>query len=507
ILFLITYTLSSAITFGQIKNSKNNDIFAFEQKLSEYTFNDVYSDKTADELAAYYTDCFYGFNWYAWGVALYNENGEITAQSGSHITISNTNSNDEIIFLDKYLTSEIKEKINSFRAGLISPGSCDITELDYIENAGKKIPVSFTLVDMNDKNVTLKIVLSNEKNAKTISCDSYKNLSINLIDIDEQSYLHKSYIHIYDVLSKADIEETFKTKSGSGWSGSEEMYSTRYIDLLDGEYVLVISAVFHPVIETLQSENFKSVMFEQTTIFIIVYLVAVISLSTYFKKKKQLEDAKTAFTSAAAHELKTPLSVIENQCECIMENVAPEKNAEYINSIYAEALRMNKLVASLLQYNRLASADHIKMEKCRLDEIVHSEIEKYQTYFSTKNIRLETEVFENAQIKCNAELVALVIDNYLSNAVKHTANGNTINISLIKNNNSYRFSVYNEGKNIPDEYKEMLFNVLYKTDKSRNRDDNSTGMGLAICKEILEQHKFKYGYTNKRDGVEFYFTT
>ncbi|MDE5604609.1 MAG: HAMP domain-containing histidine kinase, partial [Eubacterium sp.] len=219
------------------------------------------------------------------------------------------------------------------------------------------------------------------------------------------------------------------------------------------------------------------------------------------------EHIKTAFTSAAAHELKTPLSVIENQCECIMENVAPEKNAEYINSIYTEALRMNKLVASLLQYNRLASADKIKMEKCRLDEIVQAEIEKYQTYFSTKNIRLETEIYENAKVKCNAELISLVIDNYLSNAVKHTNHDNTIKISLIKNNNSYRFSVYNEGKNIPYEYKDMLFNVLYKTDKSRNRDDNSTGMGLAICKEILDQHKYKYGFYNKRDGVEFYFLT
>ncbi|MDE6659603.1 MAG: HAMP domain-containing histidine kinase, partial [Eubacterium sp.] len=392
---------------------------------------------------------------------------------------------------------------------LISSYGFDIAELNYIENEDKKIPVSFTLVGMNHE-ATLKIDLSNEKNFKTINCDTEKRLSVDLVDIDENSYLHESYSYIYDLLSKvekADIEDTFKTKSGGGWSGSEEMYGTRYIDLVDGEYVLVISAVFHPVIETFQSQAFKSVMIEQTTIFVIIYLMANISLITYFKKKNKLEDAKTAFTSAAAHELKTPLSVIENQCECIMENVAPEKNAEYINSIYTESLRMNKLVASLLQYNRLASADKIKMEKCKLDEIIDSEIEKYRTYFSTKDINLETEIYKNAQIKCNAELIALVIDNYLSNAIKHTPNGNTIRILLTKNNNSYRFSVYNEGKNIPNEYKDMLFNVLYKTDKSRNRDDNSSGMGLAICKEILDQHKYKYGYYNKRDGVEFYFTT
>ncbi|MDE6659217.1 MAG: hypothetical protein K2K01_03775, partial [Eubacterium sp.] len=150
ILFLITYALLSNIIFGQILNSKRNDVYAFERELSEYTFDDIYSDKTTDELASYYTDSFHGFDaYYAWGVALYNENGKMVAQSGSHITIYNTNSNDEIIFLDKYLTSEIKEKIKNFQESLISSNAYDIAELNYIENEDKKIPVSFTLVGMN----------------------------------------------------------------------------------------------------------------------------------------------------------------------------------------------------------------------------------------------------------------------------------------------------------------------------------------------------------------------
>lgn len=69
----------------------------------------------------------------------------------------------------------------------------------------------------------------------------------------------------------------------------------------------------------IHNENIISVYF------IIFYLIAIISLTIYFKKRKKLEDVKKAFTGAAAHELKTPLSVIENQCEYIMENVLPRK--------------------------------------------------------------------------------------------------------------------------------------------------------------------------------------
>ncbi len=512
VLFVIMFLLSTSLIFGQVQNNLLTNYRGFQEGLSKRANYNYNGSLTAKELAAEYTDS-YSFSYfesYAWGVALYNKDNEIVEMSGSHIGIyDEINDSKEIIFIDKYLTSENKLKIYNFQKSLKNKNALDILEFNYIEKDNTKIPVSFVLFNVNNEFKTIKIDISNEKNYKTIKNEQVFSgkMWINFVDINEKSYLHKTYNYIYNLLSTADVSDLFQNHSGGGYGGSEEQLGQYYINLADGEYVIIVSSVYNPNIETLQSDSFIHSTINQSVYFIIFYLIAIISLTIYFKKRKKLEDVKNAFTSAAAHELKTPLSVIENQCECIMENVAPEKNTEYINSIYSETLRMNKLISSLLQYNRLASADHIKMEKCRLDEILNMEIEKYQTYFSTKNIRLETDICDNLEIKCNAELIALVIDNYLSNAVKHTDSGNTIKIFLKKCDNGYRFSVYNEGKNIPNEYKDMLFNILYKTDKARNRDDNSTGMGLAICKEILEQHKFKYGYSNKRNGVEFYFTT
>ena len=69
----------------------------------------------------------------------------------------------------------------------------------------------------------------------------------------------------------------------------------------------------------------------------------------------------------------------------------------------------------------------------------------------------------------------------------------------------YKKKIYNKGENISKEEGKELWELLYKGDMSRSRDENSSGMGLAICRQILELHNFKYGFENKEDGVEFYF--
>lgn len=512
ILFIAIYSFSSVQLYELVENEQVSHYYDASRGLSEslYTLD---NSKTSNELISYLSSNYYDLDTFAWGVALYNKDCEIVARTGSYIQIAYLGKKkNEFIYIDKYLTSEIKKQISDYiKSFKYKTSYILINELNYIENNGNKIPVSFTISDPNLMYDPIKVILSDEKNYKTLTNHSDEsNLFIGFMDIDEESYIHKEFDEVNDYFENFDadkIKSLFLSHSGGGSDSHDGKEYSGYLEFADGAYVVVIRVIFNYRLETLKSLTFRSVMMNQTICYIVFYLIALISLITYFKKNKKHENIKKAFTNAAAHELKTPLAVIENQCECIMENIAPEKNAEYINSIYSEALRMNKLVASFLQYNRLASADNITIEKQKLDGIVNIEIEKYQTYFSTKNISLETEIHENAIIKCNAALLSLVIDNYLSNAIKHTESGKTIRISLLKYNNSYKFSVYNEGAQIPDEYKDMLFNVLYKTDKARSREDNSTGMGLAICKEILDQHKFKYGYSNKRNGVEFYFTT
>lgn len=512
ILFIAIYSFSSVQLYELVENEQVSHYYEVSRGLSEslYTLDD---SATSNELISSLSSNYYDSDGFAWGVALYNEDCEIVARTGSYIQIAYLGKNkNEFIYIDKYLTSEIKKQISDYIKNFkFKTSYILINELNYIENNGNKIPVSFTISDPNLLYTPMEIILSNEKNYKTITDNSDESaLFIGLMDIDEENYIHGEFDEVNDYLENFDtnkIKSLFLSHSGGGSDSYDGKEYSGYLEFSDGTYVVVIRGIFNYRLETLKSSTFRSVMINQTICYIVFYLITLISLITYFKKNKKFENAKNAFTNAAAHELKTPLAVIENQCECIMENIAPAKNAEYINSVYAETLKMNKLVASLLQYSRLADTDNIKMEKCRLDEIICAETEKYKTSFSTKSIQVETDIIRHSEIKCNAELIALVIDNYLSNAVKHTENGNAIKISLTKHNNSYRFSVYNEGKQIPDEYKDMLFHILYKTDAARSRDDNSTGMGLAICKEILELHHFTYGYVNKTNGVAFYFAT
>lgn len=514
ILFIAVYLLSASMIFSLVETVLANKYRTFQNNIVQEV-HDIHnlslngkSQLTSNQLLGRFSE-YYNYKDYPFVLALFNENNEIVAQTGSYIQIGNyTDSKDEYIFIDKYLTSESKQQIKEFLKSVKYPTSIKIKELNYIEKDNTKIPISLVLIDENNEDNETYINLSSSKYNNEIqkldSSSAY--MDVQFVNIFEKKHIHNYYKRINEMLTEIDVSKNFASKGGGGISGEETIYDI-YLEIADGDYSMVLLAIYDDELETLLSNDFIYFLIYLAVLFIVFYLIASVLIKKYIKKKNKLEEAKTAFTSAAAHELKTPLAVIENQCECIMENIAPEKNTEYINSIYSEALRMNKLIASLLQYNRLLSANNIKMERYRLDEIVNTEIQKYQSFFSTKNINLETVISENAEAKCNAELIALVIDNYLSNAIKHTESGRTIRISLIKRNNFYEFSAYNEGKNIPEENKHMLFNALYKTDKSRNRDDNSTGMGLAICKEILEQHKFTYGFNNKKDGVEFYFTT
>ena len=93
----------------------------------------------------------------------------------------------------------------------------------------------------------------------------------------------------------------------------------------------------------------------------------------------------------------------------------------------------------------------------------------------------------------------------LSNTIKHTENGGEVIVTVKDSAEGYKFSVYNSGSTVPENEKEKIWSVLYKTDKSRTERDKSSGVGLAVSAKILDLHKANYGCVNVNDGVEFYF--
>lgn len=501
----IAYSSCRAYVDSKFLNDSKNS----ESLISSYLFDENLdygdSDEAIDILAVYISDAL--VEWYPYAFAIYDENYEVVAKSGAYVRFI-----DKYINIEEYMTDEILSEIEDTYV----QNRAVTYKMKYNIIDGEIVPTVISLVDPND-NKTLDLKL-NESVAEEYTAIGAEITTLGDYDEAELCYLytdlHAAYLSntnkmIWDELQEDVVDEEYIKQivdsmddgSGGGLYGSDSLAYTYGFSLNGEHYVLELRISHNGFYDAVTSNQFKSEMFTQTILFAVVLVAVLIISNKLYDKNKRLNDAKTAFVSAAAHELKTPLAVIENQCECILENIAPEKNDEYIKSIYDESLRMNKLVATLLQYNRLATSQKIVKTQCSLSEIVSDELIKYMPLIDDKGIQVTKNIADGIYIDANADLISLVVDNFLSNAVKHTEEGHTIEIALSADG---RVSVFNEGKGIKVEYRDKIWEVFNRS-YDADSDDHSTGMGLAICKQILILHKYRYGFENKINGVEFYF--
>lgn len=451
------------------------------------------------------------FSQFPYAAAIFDENGNVVARTGSVLQITSFDDNGYgYCFIDKYLTPEIKHQIVEYtESGEHTVIFCQEAEINIVN--GEIVPVRLVFADYNRENNLapenmLTVTLSDEeaqyKLENSAGGEGY-NLWVDFIDLDETHYNHKAYRELNDMIDRSEVSDRAKryceNPGGGGFTSSDEFEYYHIIEINGENYCLYQVAKRRPIIETLLSQYFSGYLFSEFILFVILGAVIMFASNKLYDKNRQLEKTRIAFTGAAAHELKTPLAVISNQCECILEDIAPEKNREYVSSIYDEAKRMNRLVMSLLQYNRVSTLDKISKEKADLAALAKTEAEKYESVFSEKKITVEIDT-EKTEINCNSELISLVIDNFLSNAAKYVSENGKVKITVKKG----KLAVFNSGSKIDDENAKHIWEEFYREDKART-GDNSTGMGLAMCKRILELHGYKYGFDNTENGIEFYF--
>lgn len=210
---------------------------------------------------------------------------------------------------------------------------------------------------------------------------------------------------------------------------------------------------------------------------------------------KKMEQLRKEFIAQFTHEIKTPLAIINGNID-LLENVDDEdKKAKYIEVINKEIAVINDLVLQMLDLSKL-EAKAITLDKKEIDlrELSEDIIDDYEQLLMDKKLKIEIQG-EDVLIVGDRKRIEMVIQNYLSNAIKHAFINSTIKIKIKEN----EFSIENKGKQIDENRIDTIWEYFVSDDQK------GTGLGLAIVRNILELHEMSYGVYNLQGGVEFYF--
>jgi Signal transduction histidine kinase len=225
------------------------------------------------------------------------------------------------------------------------------------------------------------------------------------------------------------------------------------------------------------------------------------------EKERLLEKMRKEFVAAVSHELKTPISLIGGYTEGLKDGVFQgEERDYYLDVILDESRKMGNLVSDMLDLSQLESGNFkLIKEEFNIDELISSTLKKFSTLINDKNIELQLNLIHKVKINADWTRMEQVITNFITNAIKHTNDNGLIRVAMEKKEDREVFIyVENSGVYIPNEEIDKIWDNFYKIDKSRNRKLGGTGIGLAIVKNILVLHGYKYGVENTDKGVRFY---
>ncbi len=195
------------------------------------------------------------------------------------------------------------------------------------------------------------------------------------------------------------------------------------------------------------------------------------------------------FTSDAAHELRTPISVLLGQTQlALARERTAESYRETIEICRRAALRMQTLIESLLQLAMLeGSGEGLNAQPCDLAELSREQLEMLAPMAAEKGIAFSGSLTATLCV-ADADRISQILTNLLGNALKFARRGDAVKLITYRQNGCAIVSVEDTGPGIGAEHLPHLFERFYRADASRNRATGGAGLGLAICQSIAESH-------------------
>ena len=198
------------------------------------------------------------------------------------------------------------------------------------------------------------------------------------------------------------------------------------------------------------------------------------------------ETLRTDFIANVSHELKTPLAVMGNYATMLQRpGITEEEKNEYAKAISEAARKLAQLITNILKLNKLENQQIFPQPKeFDLSEQLCECLLGFEDAWEAKNLEIETDIEDGVRIKSDPELLSLVWNNLISNAVKFTPDGGTIGLSLKMEDGSVVVQVRDTGCGMKPEVGQHIFEKFYQGDTSHATQGN--GLGLALVKRVVD---------------------
>ena len=243
---------------------------------------------------------------------------------------------------------------------------------------------------------------------------------------------------------------------------------------------------FSDKIEKVQAQNLADSRIEENQVKELNQLS--VSYNRMLERLSAAFEIQRQFTANAAHELRTPLALMQVQLDLYHSNSHPDNDADTVQMIQMvteQNDRLNKMVKTLLDMSELQTVG--RDDEIILDALVDEVLEDLEPLAETKNIRLIGKCKDITMVGSDILIYRLVY-NLVENAIKYNHSGGQVTVTADRKENHVYLSVEDTGAGIPEELKERVFEPFFRVDKSRSRELGGVGLGLALVREIVRVH-------------------
>ncbi len=420
----------------------------------------------------------------------------------------------------------------------VAQNTSDVLESDYLVNSGRGSVIVICNTLLQISNAIEADVFITDLDGDVVYCKEI--LQSNMALYTGNCMVHNQYKVPKNIMETA-VNGMYRATGDLGGSLSDIHFIVSSPVVVEGQTVAVVFAT-QPIVDGLTPYIlgifrmfFFAVLFALAMTFIIVYLVSYsltrplremsaaakqyatgdFSKRIAIKRSKvrifgqdetdelvqafnsmaqalaTLESSRRSFVANVSHELKTPMTTIGGFIDGILDGtIEKEKEMQYLKVVSDEVKRLSRLVTGMLNMSKFEAGElDLKPVKFDISEMLFRTLLSFEQVIDKKHIEIRgLESMTANSLTADKDMINQVVYNLVDNAVKFTPEGGYIEVSSKADAEKIIVKIRNSGKGIPSEEIDKIFERFYKIDKSRSFDVKGAGMGLYLCKMIIELH-------------------